>query len=176
MKKSALDIIGGIVRGIDWFVDRTGWGIRWLILAFVFTMAYEVIARYVFNAPTVWSYDISYMMGGGMIVLGGAYLILHEGHVRIDTFYSRFTTKQRLILDIALWLVCFLPIVIIMGRYSFHYAFRAWKFGEVSGVGIWRPPMFPFKAALFIAWCLVGLEGISWFTRNLVRLIKGREL
>lgn len=176
MGKSALGIIRAVVRSIDWFIDRTGLGIRWLILAFVITMAYEVIARYVFNSPTVWSYDVSYMLGGGMIVLGGAYLILHEGHVRIDTFYGRLTTKQKLILDTVLWLVCFLPIVIIMGRYSFHYAYRAWKFNEVSGVGIWRPTIFPFKATLFVAWCLVGIAGISWFTRNIVRLITGREL
>jgi len=176
LRRSALDTIRTMVRGVDWFVERSGWGIRWLILAFVFTMAYEVIARYVFNAPTVWSYDISYMLGGGMIVLGGAYLILHEGHVRVDIFYGRLTTRQKLILDIALWLLCFLPVVIIMVKFSFHYAFRAWKFDEVSGVGIWRPPLFPFKAVLFVAWCLVGIEGISWVTRNIVRLITGREL
>ena len=176
MKRSALDIIGAIVKGVDWFVERSGWGIRWLILAFVFTMAYEVIARYAFNAPTVWSYDVSYMMGGGMIILGGAYLILHEGHVRIDTFYGRLATRKRLILDIALGLLFFLPMVIIMSKFSFHYAYRAWKFGEVSGVGIWRPTIFPFKATLFVAWCLVGIEGLSWITRNIVRLIKGREL
>ncbi len=176
MGKSTLGIIRAVVRGIDWFIERSGWAIRWLILAFVFTMAYEVIARYVFNAPTVWSYDISYMLGGGMIVLGGAYLILHDGHVRIDIFYGRLSTRKRLVLDIALGLLFFLPMVIIMSESSFHYAYRAWKFDEVSGVGIWRPTIFPFKAALFIAWCLVGIEGISWITRNIVRLITGREL
>lgn len=171
-----MDIIRTVVRGIDWFVARTGLGIRWLTLAFVLTMGYEVIARYVFNAPTVWSYDVSYMLGGGMIVLGGAYLILREGHVRIDIFYGRMTTRQRLILDIALWLLCFFPMVVILAKSSFHYAYRAWIFDEVSGVGIWRPPLFPFRATIFVAWCLVGIAGISWVTRNVVRLITGREL
>jgi len=171
-----VNIIRTAVKGIDWFVDRSGQVLGWLILAFVLTMAYEVIARYVFNAPTVWSYDISYMLGGGMIILGGAYLILHEGHVRIDIFYGRLSTRQQLVLDIVLWLLCFLPMVAIMARFSFHYAYRAWKFGEVSGVGIWRPPLFPFKATLFVAWCLVVIEGICWFIRDVVRLIKGREM
>lgn len=171
-----MNIIRTAVKGIDWFVDRSGQVLGWLILAFLLTMVYEVIARYVFNAPTVWSYDISYMLGGGMIILGGAYLILREGHVRIDIFYGRLSTRQQLVLDIVLWLLCFLPMVAIMTRFSFHYAYRAWKFGEVSGVGIWRPPLFPFKATLFVAWCLVVIEGISWFIRDIVRLIKGREM
>lgn len=171
-----LDIIRSAVRAIDWFIGRTGLVLRWLTLAFVLTMGYEVIARYVFNAPTVWSYDVSYMLGGGMIVLGGAYLILREGHVRIDTFYGRLTTRQQLVLDIILCLLCFFPMVVILAKSSLHYAYRAWIFDEVSGIGIWRPPLFPFRATIFVAWCLVGIAGISWVTRNVVRLITGREL
>ena len=109
-----MDSLKAAIRRVDWFIDRSGKALSWLVLAFVLTMAYEVIARYVFNAPTVWSYDISYMLGGGMIVLGGAYLILHDGHVRIDVVYGRLSTRQRLITDIVLWFVLFLPMVLIL--------------------------------------------------------------
>lgn len=170
-----VDSLRTAIRWVDWFIDRSGRLLSWLVLAFVLTMAYEVVARYVFNAPTVWSYDISYMLGGGMIVLGGAYLILHGGHVRIDVIYGRMSTRQRLISDIILWFVFFLPMVLILLQSSYHYAYRAWVFDEVSGVGIWRPPLFPFKAAIFVAWFLVLVEGISWVLKDVLKLLTGED-
>ena len=170
-----MDSLKAAIRRVDWFIDRSGKALSWLVLAFVLTMAYEVIARYVFNAPTVWSYDISYMLGGGMIVLGGAYLILHDGHVRIDVVYGRLSTRQRLITDIVLWFVLFLPMVLILLQSSYYYAYRAWVFDEVSGVGIWRPPLFPFKAAILFAWSLVLLEGVSWVLKDLLKLFTGED-
>lgn len=163
------------IRKFDWFIDRSGKLLCWLVLAFVLTMAYEVIARYVFNSPTVWSYDISYMLGGGMTLLGGAYLILHEGHVRIDVIYGRLSTRKKLVLDVVLWLVFFLPMVLILVQSSWHYAYRAWVFDEVSGIGIWRPPMFPYKAAVLVAWVLVLLEGIAWFLKDVLKLLTGED-
>lgn len=170
-----VDSLKTAIRRVDWFIERSGRLLSWLVLAFVLTMAYEVIARYVFNSPTVWSYDISYMLGGGMIVLGGAYLILHDGHVRIDVVYGRLSNRQRLISDIVLWFVFFLPMVLILIQSSYHYAYRAWAFDEVSGVGIWRPPLFPFKAAILVAWCMVLVEGVSWVLKDVLKLLTGEE-
>jgi len=164
------------IRRVDWFIDRSGKMLSWLVLAFVLTMAYEVVARYVFNSPTVWSYDVSYMLGGGMILLGGAYLILHDGHVRIDVIYGRLSERQRLILNISLWLVVFLPMTLILLQSSYHYAYRAWKFNEVSGIGIWRPPLFPLKAVILIAWILILVEGIASFLKDVLKLFTGEDV
>lgn len=170
-----MQFLRGAIRRLDWFVDRSGKVLSWLVLAFVLTMAYEVISRYVFNSPTVWSYDISYMLGGGMTILGGAYLILRDGHVRIDVVYGRLTPRQRLMMDTVLWFIFFLPMVLILIQSSYHYAYRAWLFDEVSGVGIWRPPLFPFKGIIFIAWCLILAEGVSWVLKDILKLLSGEE-
>ena len=174
-KTPRVESLRAVIRRIEWFIERGGMVLRWFVVAFVLTMAYEVISRYVFNAPTVWSYDISYMLGGGMIVLGGAYLIYRDGHVRIDIIYGRLSPRKRLIVDMALWLVFFLPMVLILTDSSFHYAVRAWKYNEVSAIWIWRPPLFPFKATIFVAWCLVLLEGVCWFVKDLLKLVTGEE-
>ncbi len=50
----------------------------------VCSMLYEVAARYIFHAPTLWAFDLSYMLNGSIFLLAGAYSLHHEAHVRID--------------------------------------------------------------------------------------------
>lgn len=55
-----------------------------MILGLVFSMVYEVVARYAFNAPTIWAYDISYMLNGALFLLAAAFTLARNNHVRID--------------------------------------------------------------------------------------------
>jgi TRAP-type mannitol/chloroaromatic compound transport system permease small subunit len=70
------------VQSIDKFTDRTGILIAWLNIPLVLAVAYEVIARYLFNAPTIWSFDVSYMMYGTIFMLGAAFALHKGAHIR----------------------------------------------------------------------------------------------
>ncbi len=61
-----------------WFGKAFGW----LIILMTLGMSYEVAARYLFNAPTTWSLDVSFIMYGSMFMMGGAYTLSRGGHVR----------------------------------------------------------------------------------------------
>ena len=60
------------VRAIDKFSDTTGTWIAWLNVPLVVAVCYEVIARYAFNAPTIWSFDVTYMLYSAIFMLGAA--------------------------------------------------------------------------------------------------------
>jgi TRAP-type mannitol/chloroaromatic compound transport system permease small subunit len=81
------------------FIDKTsetaGKLVAWLIIPLVLGLMYEVIARYVFNAPTIWAYDITYMIYGAHFMMGAAYLLYVRGYVRIDV---RHAGKEALML------------------------------------------------------------------------------
>ena len=64
------------VRIIDKFTDTTGTWVAWLNVPLVLVVSYEVFARYVFHAPTIWSFDVTYMLYGTIFMLGSAYVAL----------------------------------------------------------------------------------------------------
>ena len=75
----------GTVQGIDRYVGRgSGLLFCWLIIPMVASLTYEVFARYLFHAPTIWAYDTTYMLYGSHFMLGAAYCLLRGGHIRTD--------------------------------------------------------------------------------------------
>ena len=58
-------------------------------------VAYEVIARYLFNAPTIWAFDVTYMLYGTLFMLGAAYALHKGAHIRTDFFWEQFSTRKK---------------------------------------------------------------------------------
>ena len=82
------------IRVIDTFTDLTGTLVSWMSIPLVVAVAYEVIARYLFNAPTVWSYDVTYMLYGALFMLGAAYALHKGAHIRTDFFWENFSAAH----------------------------------------------------------------------------------
>jgi len=160
---------------IDRFVEWTGQTVKWLALVVMSIMVYEVVARYIFNRPTVWAFDLSYMVGGSMMLLGAAYVLLHDGHVRVDLFYHKLKPRVKHGIDAVLSLVYFFPLHIVLLTYAFRYARRALLTGETSGVGIWEPSIAPFRIAVLVGFLLFLLEGISWWLRSVRGAVRRQE-
>ena len=87
------------VRMIDKFTDTTGTWIAWLNVPLVAVVAYEVFARYVFHAPTIWSFDLTYMFYGSIFMLGAAFALHKGAHIRTDFFYEKWSAKTKGIVD-----------------------------------------------------------------------------
>jgi Tripartite ATP-independent periplasmic transporters, DctQ component len=83
----------GVIRVIDGFTDITGKLISLTMALLVAIITYEVFARYLFNAPTVWVYESSYMINGTAFMLGCAYALLKGAHVRTDIFWERYSER-----------------------------------------------------------------------------------
>ena len=105
-----------MVRAIDKFTDTTGVWVAWLNLPLVFVVAWEVIARYAFNAPTIWSFDLTYMLYGTIFMLGAAYALHKGAHIRTDFFYERWSDRTRGIVDSISYLVS----AVIGGQCNLH--------------------------------------------------------
>ena len=81
------------IRVIDKFTDTTGTWVAWLNIPLVFAVAWEVGARYLFNAPTIWSFDVTYMLYGTIFMLGAAYALHKGAHIRTDFFFEKWSTR-----------------------------------------------------------------------------------
>lgn len=137
----------------------------WLMAIIVPVMIYEVVRRYLFNAPTVWGMELAILLFGPYFLLGGPYLLHLRGHVALDLMRQRLGPTGRRRLD----LVNF-PIIIafcaILLYFSVPAAFSAWEYRE-SSFSAWNPPIWPFKATVPLALLLMGLQALAEFIRVL---------
>ncbi|NWF54367.1 MAG: TRAP transporter small permease subunit [Syntrophaceae bacterium] len=169
-------MIQAMLQRIDRLSEWAAKGITLAVFAMVVTIAYDVILRYVFRAPTVWQYDTSYMLGGSVIILGSAYVHLKRRHVRVDLIYNRFPPRVRLILDVVFTLLFFFPLLTGLIIVSAGYAIHSYQVKEFSEVGFWRPLMWPFRSVIPVGLALLWLQGLANFIRDMQRLVKGTEL
>jgi TRAP-type mannitol/chloroaromatic compound transport system permease small subunit len=154
----------GLIRAvqlIDKFTDRTGMWIAWLNIPLVLAVAWEVIARYFFHAPTIWSFDVTYMLYGTIFMLGAAYALHKGAHIRTDFFYEKWSVKTRGMVDSISYIVFFFPSIIMLLAASGSEAWYAWTISETSEQTPWRPILWPYKSVVPITCVLLLVQGIS---------------
>ncbi|MBW2127177.1 MAG: TRAP transporter small permease subunit, partial [Deltaproteobacteria bacterium] len=150
--------------------------VAWLMLPLIFELVYDAVARYLFNAPTVWSFDLSYMLCGVLFMIGGAYTLLEEAHIRIEVFYIKFSERGKAIADVIGYLIFFFPAIGALFYFGIFYAAESWETLERSMSSYWSPPIYPFKTIIPLAAFLLLLQGIAKFINALAMIIKGKEL
>jgi TRAP-type mannitol/chloroaromatic compound transport system permease small subunit len=165
-----------IVRAIDGLAVWSGLLFCWLVVPLVFAMTYEVFARYVFNAPTIWAYDASYMLYGTHFMLGAAYTLYKGGHIRTDLFYQSWSVRTRGTIDATLYLLFFFPGIALFFWMGLQEALHSWDIREVSDASPWRPILYPFKAMIPIALALLLIQGVSEFLKSAYAAIEGKPL
>lgn len=163
-----------LIRIVDGGTEWTGKTVRWVCLALVLAMSYEVISRYAFNAPTVWAYDTSRMLGGTIIVLGWAYVHLHGEHVRVDVIYARLNQRNKAILDLIFASMFFFPLITLLTYSAANWMIYSWSEGEKLVETQWYPPAPPIRTVVFLGFCLFALEGLAKFVRDLNMVIQGK--
>ena len=168
--------LAAFVRAMDRFAEWCGLAFCWLILPLVAGITYEVFARYVFRAPTVWSYDVAYMLYGTHFMLGAAYTLKRGGHIRTDVFYQNWSFRTRGLIDASLYLFFFFPGMALFLWMGWQEALHSWELREVSGESPWRPIIYPFKTVIPVACALLILQGMSEFAKSAWAALKGRPL
>jgi TRAP-type mannitol/chloroaromatic compound transport system permease small subunit len=164
------------IRIIDTFTDLTGSLIAWLSVPLVAAVAYEVVARYLFNAPTIWSFDLTYMLYGALFMLGAAYALHKGAHIRTDFFWEKFTPRTKGLIDSISYVVFFFPSLTALGIISYNEAYYSFQINETSDQTPWRPILWPFKYIVPIACLLLMIQGFSEFLKSFYMARTGVEL
>ncbi|HYG42520.1 MAG TPA: TRAP transporter small permease subunit [Bordetella sp.] len=161
-------------RSIRWYVTLvTGinralfLAVAGLMLIIVPVMLYEVAARYLFGAPTVWGMELATMLFGPYFLLGGPYLLHLRGHVNLDLVRRRLPPERIRQLDLFNHLVI-IAFCAILVTYSLPLALQSLAFRETS-FSAWNPPVWPVKFSVPLAVILLGAQSLAEFLRLLVR-------
>jgi TRAP-type mannitol/chloroaromatic compound transport system permease small subunit len=168
--------VRSLVRVIDTMSDWWGRIVCWIIVPLMLGTTYEVIVRYAFNAPTIWAYDLSYMLYGSHFMLGAGYTLLKGGHIRTDIFYQNWSPRTQGTVDALLYLLFFFPGMIFFFWMGGQEALHSWSIGERSDASPWRPIVYPLKMVLPATAILILIQGVSELIKSTHLALRGRPL
>jgi TRAP-type mannitol/chloroaromatic compound transport system permease small subunit len=165
------------VQSFLFTVDRVSWwsgkAFAWLILGLALVVGVEVFKRYILNMPTAWIFDLNSMLYGTLFMMCGAYALAQNAHVRGDFLYGSMRPRTQAGLDLALYILFFLPGVIALLYAGYHFAELSWRINEHSNVTADGPPVYHFKTVIPIAGILVLVQGFAEIVRCVVCLRTG---
>src|SRR5215470_1302634 len=165
--------VQSVLHTIDGISTWVGKAAAWLIMILMTVVCVEVFKRYIMNAPTAWIFDLDNMLYGSLFMLCGAYTLAQNAHVRGDFLYSSTRPRTQAALDLALYLIFFIPGIAALIFAGFYYAADSWRIAEHSNVTANGPPVYHFKSVIPIAGALVMLQGLAEIVRAAICLKTG---
>jgi TRAP-type mannitol/chloroaromatic compound transport system permease small subunit len=160
---------------IDRFSSLTGKAAAWLTLFMVVITFVVVVMRYVFDAGYIWVQESVIWMHAVVFMLGAAYTLRDEEHVRVDVFYRGMGERGRAWVDLIGVVVFLVPLCAFLAWMSFDFVMQSWRIGESSREPGGLPyPFFPLlKSVILLTPLAVALQGLSLFLRSL-HTLRGR--
>ncbi|WP_305857014.1 TRAP transporter small permease subunit [Balneatrix alpica] len=159
-----------LVNAIDQFSEWTGRCISWLTLGMVVVTFIIVVMRYLFNVGNVALQESVVYMHSFVFLLGAAYTLKHDGHVRVDIFYRPLSEKGKAIVNLIGNLVLLMPVSIFILWMSWDYVAASWSILEGSQESGGIPARFILKSALIAMPAMMILQGIAEFLRDILVL------
>jgi TRAP-type mannitol/chloroaromatic compound transport system permease small subunit len=163
--------IHSTIRCVERITRGGGWVSAWLIFPLIFSLCYEVFARYLVGRPTIWSYELTYMLMTGIFMLGAAHALADGAHIRIDFLYAKYSPRTRAIIDLAGYLIVYIPVIWIVAYSALRQAIGSYNSGEVSEFSPWRPLVWPFRVTLALGFALLAIQGAAEALKSALTLL-----
>ena len=136
------------------------------LVPLILTTTYEVLARYLFDAPTIWAYEVGYMLTGTHFLLGMAYTLQQGQFIRIDIFSQDMSAKTRALIDLCSYSVI-LPLMMWLTYGLTSYLISGFIKNERSGQSAMNMVVWPFRVVFLIAFTLLALQVYAEFMKSL---------
>ena len=159
----------GAVERLSWWTSRLAIAALFVLIVAMF---YEVVARYVFHAPTRWAFDASYMLTGAVFILASGQTTRENGHVRIDFLSSRMPLRAQHLSNLLIAGGLVLPSMAWIAYDACRRALNAMRTGEVEMVSPWAPLMWPFYTALAVGLLVFCLQLLAESIRHAVGIAR----
>ena len=153
---------------LDRISTATGKAAAWLTLFMVVVTFVVVLMRYVFDAGLIWVQESVVWMHAVVFMLGAAYTLHDEEHVRVDVFYRAMSERRRAWIDLFGVILFLLPLCLFLGWKSFDFVMQSWNIREASRESGGLPyPFIPMlKSVLLLMPLAVAMQGLSLLLRS----------
>ena len=161
-----------LLHTADQISTWVGKAFAWLIVVLMLLVCAEVFKRYALNAPTAWIFDANNMLYGTLFMMGGAYTLAHDGHVRGDFFYGSLKPRTQASLDLVLYFIFFLPGIAALTWAGWTYFQDSLAIHEHT-FNADPIPLYPFKFVIPVAGAIVLMQGLAEMLRCVVCIRTG---
>ncbi len=160
-----------LVDGTSTWVGKT---VSVLSLVVAVVIALEILMRSVISRPTVWASETTIFACGLIYLLGGAWTLQEDKHVRIDMLYSKWSPRRQAVMDCVTYLPFSLYILVMLWA-TWRYTADSIAVRETT-MSPWNPPLYPMKMAMTLSLILLFLQGTARMIRNLYFAVRGKAL
>ena len=164
------DLLLRLLEMLDAINSYAGRAMQWIVMILIGLVVVEVTARYVFNAPTVWSYQVQIVVAASLFALSWGYAQITKSHVRVDVLYQRLSRRGQILMDVIGYLLFFFPLLTVLTVIAFDQVLWSFRVKEVLAESYWYPPAQPLRIVVFLGLSLFHISFTTTFVRDLRRL------
>ena len=161
--------LNGLIRNIERITGNLGILASFALVPLVIATCYEVFSRYVMDAPTVWAYEVGYILTGSHFLLGMAYTLKGGEHIRIDIFSGKFYERTRAVIDLVAYAII-LPLMLWLTYALFGHLATGYLRNEHSGQSAMNLPVWPFRIVFLVAFTLLALQIVAEIIKTVRKL------
>ena len=152
-------------------IDWSGRTVSWLSLALVLVTFIVVLLRYVFDSGSIALQEASTYLHASIFLIGMAYTLQQDAHVRVDIFYSRCSKQTKAWIDLFGALFLLLPFMLFISWISWSYIVDSWSVLEGSREAGGLPGVFLLKSLILLMTGLLSLQALTQVARNIETLL-----
>ena len=162
------------ITNIDKFSKWVGNVVCWITIPLILAMVYEVLARKLFTAPTMWAYDMSRFLYGALFMLGAGYALSKGVHIRADFLYRNFKVKTQGLVDFWLYILFYFPGLLVFLYMTIGFVQESIMRSERGMDTAWMPYLWPIKLCLLIGIVFLLIQGISELFKSYWAATRGK--
>ncbi len=155
-----------LARRIDWFQERFGNAVSWLMFGMVVVVFGDVVARYLFNRSSVLIQELEWHLFGLVYLLAAGYTMLYDEHVRIDILYSKWSPRKKAAVDLILLFVMFFPSALMILYTTWPFVKHSFQVNEGSPDPGGMPFRWAYKAVIIVGFLFLMLQAVSQVIKN----------
>lgn len=158
----------GLCRLLDGISELLGKGTAWLVVLVVLVVFANVVMRYAFNLSFVFLQELEWHLFAAIFLLGAAYTLVKDGHVRVDIFYQRLSRRGQAWVNLAGVLLFLFPGCYLVIATGMPFAVSSFQIGEGSPDPGGIPCRYILKFMIPVSFMLLGLQGLSLAVKSLL--------
>jgi TRAP-type mannitol/chloroaromatic compound transport system permease small subunit len=175
LRQTTMVLLERLAFYIETLNEWLGRMISWLSLLMVLVTVVVVVLRYEFDLGWIWLQESVTYMHAALFLVGAAYTLKHEGHVRVDILYQRFSKRAQAWVDLIGTLVLLMPMCIFILYISWDYVVQSWSLKEGSRQAGGLEGVYLLKSLILVMASLLLLQGVAIMIRCLARLLGGQN-
>ncbi len=160
------------MNAIDKLNTWVGEQVKWITTILVLLVFTDVVLRYAFSSTSAWVTELEWHLFALIFLLGAAYGLKEDKHVRVDLFYAKYSERRKALVDLVGTLLFLVPWCVVIIMTSFRYAENSWYFGETSPDPGGLPARYLIKFAITVGFVLLLLQAFSVAARCIRTLTK----